>query len=93
MWLSEIQLDMLKKLNPLDKVGTTPKLILNVFPKKNYAIHSLILYIQLYVNVALKIEKITRVLQFRQEKFIAPYGQLNTELRKKSTTKSDNDFL
>ena len=38
MWLSELQLDMLKKMNLSDKVGTTPMLIQNFFPKKNYTI-------------------------------------------------------
>ena len=70
MWLSELQLDMLKKMNLSDKVGTTPKLIQNFFPKKNYTVHYLTL--QLYVKLGLKIEKINQVLQFRQEKFIAP---------------------
>ena len=83
MWLRELQLDMLKKMNISDKVGTTPKLIQNFFPKKNYTVHYLTL--QLYFKLGLKIEKINRVLQFRQEKFIAPYVQLNTELRKKSS--------
>ena len=39
MWLSELQLDMLKKMNLSDKVGTTAKLIRNFFPKKNYTVH------------------------------------------------------
>ena len=91
MWLSELQLDMLKKMNISDKVGTTPKLIQNFFPKKNYTVHYLTL--QLYVKLGLKIEKVNRVLQFRQEKFIAPYVQLNTELRKKATTKFEQDFF
>ena len=91
MWLSELQLDMLKKINISDKVGTTPKLIQNFFPKKNYTVHYLTL--QLYVKLGLKIEKVNRVLQFRQEKFIAPYVQLNTELRKKATTKFEQDFF
>ena len=82
---------MLKKINISDKVGTTPKLIQNFFPKKNYTVHYLTL--QLYVKLGLKIEKINRVLQFRQEKFIAPYVQLNTELRKKATTKFEQDFF
>ena len=34
MWLSELQLDMLKKMNLSDKVGTTPKLIQNFFQRK-----------------------------------------------------------
>ena len=37
-------------------------------------------------------EKIYRVLQFRQEKLIAPYVQWNTELQKKVTTKLEQDF-
>ena len=41
----------------------------------------------------MKIEKINRVLQFRQEKFIAPYVQLNTELRKKATTMFEQNFF
>ena len=85
MWLSELQLDMLKKMNLSDKVGTTAKLIRNFFPKKNYTVHYLTL--QLYVKLGLKIEKVNQVLQFRQENTIAQYVQLNTELRKKSTTK------
>ena len=60
MWLSELQLDMLKKMNLSDKVGTTPKLIQNFFPKKNYTIHYLTL--QLYVKLGLKIEKVNQVL-------------------------------
>ena len=92
MWLSELQLDMLKKMNVSDKVGsTTPKLIQNFFPKKNYTVHYLRL--QLYVQLGLKIEKVNRVLQLRQEKFIAPYVQLNTELRKKATTKFEQVFF
>ena len=81
MWLSELQLDMLKKMSLSDKVGFTPKLIQNLFPMKNYTVHYLTL--RLYVKLGLKIEKVNRVLQFTQETFFTPYVQLNTELRKK----------
>ena len=91
MWLSELELDMLKKMNLSDKVGTTPKLIQNFFREKNYIVHYLTL--QLYVKLGLKIEKVNRVLQFRREKSIAPYVQLNTELRKKATAKFEQDFF
>ena len=43
MWLSELQLDRLKKMNISVKVGPTPKLIQNFFPKKNYTVHYLTL--------------------------------------------------
>ena len=46
MWLSELQLDMLKKLNLSDKVGTTPKLIQNFFSKKSYIVHCLTLWFE-----------------------------------------------
>ena len=72
---------MLKIVNLSGKVGTTPKLIQNFFPKKNYTVHYLT--IQLYVPIGLKIEKVNQVLQFRQEKIIAPYVQLNNGLQKK----------
>ena len=71
MWLSELQLDILKKMSLSDKVGTTPKLIQSLFPMKNYTVHYLTL--RLYVKLGLKIEKVNRVLQFRQETFFTPY--------------------
>ena len=78
-------------MNLSDKVGSTPKLIQNFFPKKNYTVHYLTL--QLYVKLGLKIGKVNRILQFRQENIIATYVQLNTELQKKPTTKFDQNFF
>ena len=57
IWLSELQLDMLKKLNLSDKVGTTPKLIQNFFPKKNYTVQYLTQHFSSMSNLVWKLKK------------------------------------
>ncbi|XP_031338205.1 uncharacterized protein LOC116179551 [Photinus pyralis] len=62
------------------------KLMLTLFPKRNYVLHYRNL--KLYIKHGLKLVKINRVLRFKQSAWLKKYIELNTRMRKQST----NDF-
>ena len=78
LWFSDVQTEMMKKLNISNNVRTTPKFVQNFFPKKNHTVSYII--IQLYIKLVMIVDKIYRVLHFRQENFTAPDLLLITEL-------------
>ena len=61
--LSEYQKGLLDQA--CNRPVTTPKLVQTLFAKKNYTVHYITL--KLYVDPALKVTKVQRVLQFKQE--------------------------
>lgn len=66
------------------------KLLLTLSDKRNYVIHQTMLKMALQHGLILK--KINRVLSFRQEKWLKPYIELNTEMRKKAANEFEKNF-
>ena len=63
------------------KVNKVKKLVCNVTDKENYSIH--IFALKQALNHGLKLIRVRSVIIFRQETWLKPYIDLNTELRKK----------
>ncbi|KAL4091251.1 hypothetical protein QTP88_025973 [Uroleucon formosanum] len=76
------------KIPPGSKVK---KLMATLHSKKNYVIH----YRNLQQAIAngIIVEKVHRVLEFRQSAWLAKYIQLNTEMRKKAVNEFEKDFF
>ena len=68
------------------KVNKVKKLVCNVTDKENYSIHIFAL------NHGLKLISVHRVISFRQEAWLKPYIDLNTELRKNAKNEFEKDF-
>ena len=92
-WLQrkEIDRNMLSEyqMGLLDQAGkrrfTTPELVHTLFEMKKCTVHYITL--NLYVDLGLKVTKVYRVLQFKQEKWLQPNISLNTRIRTQSRTK------
>ena len=78
--LSEYQMGLLDQA--CNRRVTTPKLVQTLFAKKYYTVHCITL--KLYVDRGLKVTKVHRVLQFKQEKWLEPYISLNSRMRPQS---------
>ena len=61
------------------KVNKVKKLVCNVTDKENYSNH--ILALKQALNHGLKLIRVHSVISFRQETWLKPYIDLNTELR------------
>ena len=72
------------------KINKCSKLICNVTDKKNYSIH--IVALKQALNHGLILKKVHIVISFRQEAWLKPYVDLNTELRKNAKTEFEKDF-
>lgn len=71
--------------------GKTAKLIANLYDKFKYVIHYIHLK-QCLMN-GLILNKIHRVIQFRQDNFLKKYIDLNTQLRQESNSEFEKDFF
>ncbi|XP_060865284.1 uncharacterized protein LOC132941306 isoform X2 [Metopolophium dirhodum] len=67
------------------------KLMATFEPKKNYIIHYRNL--QQALNNGLIVEKVHRVIQFKQSPWLAQYIELNTNMRKKAENEFERDFF
>ncbi|XP_059217627.1 uncharacterized protein LOC131994766 [Stomoxys calcitrans] len=67
------------------------KLVADLTPKRNYTTHYLVLKQCLENGLILK--KVHRVLEFRQEPWLAPFVNTNTDERKKATNPFEKDFF
>ena len=74
------------------KVNKCTKLVCNVQDKENYPVHVLTLK-QALLNHGLKLTKVHSVIEFRQEYWLKPYIDINTELRKNAENDFEKDFL
>ena len=72
------------------KVNKVKKLACNVTDKENYAIH--IVALKQALNRGLRHIMVHSVISFRQEAWLKPYIDLNTELRKNAKNESEKDF-
>jgi hypothetical protein len=66
------------------------KLIPNLMDKKKYVVHYRNL--QLYMSLGMRVTLVHRILSFRQERWLAPYIELNTSMRQKATSEFERDF-
>lgn len=65
------------------------KLCPNLRDKKNYKTH--IMYLNICLKNGLLIEKIHKILKFKQSKWLAPFIEMNTEIRKNTNNTSEKD--
>ena len=66
------------------------KVVCNVTDKENYSIHIVVL--KQALNHGLKLVTVHSVTSFRQETWLKPYIDLNTELRKNAKNEFEKDF-
>lgn len=71
--------------------GKSQKLIANLYDKYDYIIH--FIYLKECLKNGLILNKIHRVLQFRQDNFLQKYIDLNTRLRQNANTTFEKDFF
>ena len=72
------------------KVNKVKKLACNVTDKENYSIH--IVALKQALNHGLKLIRVHSVISFKQEAWLKPYIDLNTELRKNAKNEFEKDF-
>ena len=72
------------------KVNKVKKLVCNVTHKENYSIH--IVALKQALNHGLKLIRVHSAISFRQEAWLKPHIDLNTELRKKAKNEFEKDF-
>ena len=70
---------------------SVPKLVPNLNNKRNYIIHYRNL--KQYLNLGLKLVHVHRVMHFRQEPWLKPYIELNTNFRKAARSKFEKDYF
>lgn len=63
----------------------------NLWSKQKYVIHYQNL--KTYLSWGMKLQKIHRVLQFKQEAWLKPYIEFNTQLRRDAETDFEKDFF
>ena len=72
------------------KINKCPKLVCNLNDKENYSIH--IVALKQALNHGLVFKKVHSVISFRQEAWLKPFIDLNTELRKNAKIEFEKDF-
>ena len=72
------------------KVNKVKKLVFNVTDKENYSIH--IVAFKQALNHGLKLIRVHSLISFRQEAWLKPYIDLNTELRKNAKNEFEKDL-
>ena len=72
------------------KINKCPKLVCNLNNEENYSV--LIVVLKQALNHGLKLIRIHSVISFRQEAWLKPYIDLNTELRKNAKNEFEKDF-
>ena len=72
-------------------INNTKKLVCNLNDKKNYIVHINVL--KKALDHGLKLKKVHRIIEFKQEAWLKEYTDANTELRKKATNDFEKDFF
>ena len=73
------------------KINKTHKLVSTLDDKENYVIH--IAALKQALNHGLKLKKVHRVIEFKQEAWLKPYIDMNTDLRKDGKNEFEKDFF
>ena len=73
------------------KPAKVEKLLPNLWNKEKYVVHYRNL--KQYLSLGMKLSKIHRVLQFRQEAWLKPYIEFNTQLRAQASNDFEKDFF
>ena len=73
------------------KIDKCKKLVCNLRNKKKYVVH--IRSLKQALNHGLKLKKVHRIIEFNQEKWLKPYIDMNTELRKIAKNDFEKDFF
>ena len=73
------------------KINNCTKLVCNLNDKENYPVH--VLALKQALNHGLKLTKVHSVIEFRQEEWLKPYIDMNTELRKNAKNDFEKDFF
>ena len=87
--LSRQQIVMMKKFNI--KIGTTKKLIPNLFPKEKYVVH--LKNLKYYLRNGWILTKVYGILELKQLKWMKLYIEFNTPKRMQATYRSDKEFF
>ena len=72
-------------------INKCTKFVCNVQDKENYVVH--IRALRQALNHGLKLKKVHEVIEFRQEAWLKPYIDMNTELRKEAKNKFEKYFV
>jgi len=73
-----------------NRTGTNVKLVPHLMRKERYVAHSLVL--KFLLEHGIKLTKVHRAIRFHQSHWMAPYIDLNTNLRAAATNDVDRDF-
>ena len=73
------------------KVGVVNKLIPNLMPRKNYVVHYRNL--KYYLLKGLILKKVHRILEFKQNNWVKPYIDFNTQRRKETNNEADKTLF
>ena len=73
------------------KINKSTKPVCNIHNKENYVVH--IRALKQALDHGLKLTKVHRVIEFRQEAWLKPYIDMNTELRKHVKNDFEKDFF
>ena len=87
--LSPYQFEIKNKYNI--KLGVTNKLIPNLYQKKNYVVHYRNL--KFYLSQGARLIKVHEILELKQNDWMKPYINFNTEKRKEATNEADKNLF
>ena len=73
------------------KINKSTKLVCHIQNKENYVVQ--IRALKQALDHGLKLTKVHRVIEFRQEAWLKPYIDMNTELRKHAKNDFEKDFF
>ena len=85
--LSPYQFEINKKI----KLGVTNKLIPNLYPKNNYVVHYRNL--KFYLSQGARLIKVHEILELKQNDWMKPYINFNTEKRKEAANEADKNLF
>ena len=81
--------EILERLPP--KITKVQKLICDLKNKEKYVIHYRTL--EYYQKLGMKVTKIHRIISFREEAWLAPYTEFNTNIRTNTNIHFEKDFF